>query len=359
MDRTKVNSAPKSLSLHIKFIWATVSIVIFVVVVELALRLAEINLYYKNQFFPVNRDIDFPEVYEKDTELFWRFRKGFVTQSKMFSYLNYRINAHGVRGPEIIELKQGYRIIALGNSCTFGWGVYYADTWVYRLQETLKRELRRGDIEVINAGVPGYSSHQGKIYFSEELLSLSPDMVLVMFGWNDHWKAGRGISDARQRMPHWLIIEVQNLFSKLKLYQLLRKIVLSSTEKERLVALDDMSGERRVSGQEFYDNLKSIVRLARENKIQPILLVPPIASLENYPQVPRTNLHHLHQQYQRQIIRVAQLEQVPIVNLQEAFDRYCDLYDAPGEDFIHFNIKGHAVVAEAIANQVVPLLRQQ
>lgn len=356
MAQAQTKTAAKSSPFYVKLIGAVVSLLIFVVVVELALRVVEVDLYYKNQFFPVNRDIDFPEVYKKDPKLFWRFRKNMVTESKMFSYLNYRINSHGLRGPEIRQRKTGYRIIALGNSCTFGWGMPYQITWVFRLQQMLNQQVPSGNVEVINAGVPGYSSYQGKIFFAEELLSLNPDMVLIMFGWNDHWKAGHGITDARQQMPHRLILAAQNLFSKLKLYQLLRKMVLSSTEKERLVALDDMSGERRVSQQEFYGNLKSIVRLARGNEIEPVLLIPPIASLENYPQVPRTNLHYLHRYYQQQVIRVAEYERVPVVNLQAAFDQYHDLFDAPREDPIHFNIKGHAVVTAAIADQVALLL---
>ena len=356
MSYSKTKAAGKSSPFYVKLIGAVVSLMIFVIVAELALRVVEVNLYYKNQFFPINRDIDFPEVYEKDPKLFWRFRRDFVTESKMFSKLSYHINSRGIRGPEISEQKKGPRIIALGNSCTFGWGIPYEITWVYRLQEMLNRQVPSSDVELINAGVPGYSSYQGKIFFAEELLSLNPDMVLIMFGWNDHWKAGHGITDARQQMPHRLILATQNLFSKLKLYQLLRKIVLSSTEKERLVALDDLSGARRVSKEEFYENLKSIVRLARDNKIEPVLLVPPIASLENYFGVPKTNLHLLHSLYQRQITRVAELEQVRLVDLQAAFDQYHDLFDAPREDPIHFNIKGHTVAAAAVAEVVTPLI---
>jgi lysophospholipase L1-like esterase len=356
MARSQAKTAAKSSPLYFKFMGAVVSLIIFIVVVELALRIVDVNLYYKNQFFPINRDINFPDIYEKDSKLFWRFRRNFVTESKMFSNLRYHINSRGMRGPEISSAKRGYRIIALGNSCTFGWGVSYEASWVYHLQEILKQELQTNDIEIINGGVPGYSSHQGKIFFAEELLSLNPDMVLVMFGWNDHWKAGHGITDAQQQMPHRLILAIQNLFSKMKLYQLLRKIVLSSTEKERLVALDDLSGARRVSEEEFYKNLKSIVRLARDNKIEPVLLIPPIASLENYYGVSKTNLHLLHSLYQKQIIRLAESEQVVVVDLQAALDQYNDLFEKPRADPIHFNVKGQAIAAAAIADQVAPLL---
>jgi lysophospholipase L1-like esterase len=356
MARSQKKTPAKSSPLYVKLVGAVVSLFVFVVVAELALRIVEADLYYKNQFFPINRDIDLPDVYEKDSKLFWRFRRDFVTESKMFHYLSYRINSDGMRGPEIKQQKTGYRIIALGNSCTFGWGMPYENTWVFQLQQMLNQRVPNSNVEVINAGVPGYSSHQGKIFFAEELLGLRPDMVLIMFGWNDHWKAGQGITDARQQTPHWLILATQNLFSRLKLYQILRKTVLSLTEKKKPIALDDVLGPRRVSMQEFYENLKSIFRLARNNKIVPVLLIPPIASRENYPQVPGTNLHQLHWYYQQQAMRVAEHERVPIVNLQAVFDQYHDLYDTPRVDMIHFNIKGHTVAATAIADRIIPFL---
>ncbi len=359
MSTQHFRTARQVLPWRTKLLISTLSIVLFVVAGEIILRWVDFDLYYKNQFFPVNRDIDFPSVYLRDPKLFWRFRKDITTESKLFSYLNYRINSDGMRGAEIQKPKQGYRIIALGNSCTFGWGVPDEETWVYRLQEELQKEFSPEKIEVINAGVPGYSSYQGKIYFEEELVQYQPDMVLIMFGWNDHWKAGHGISDAEQRVPSKLILWFQNFFSRLKLYQLLRKVILRSTEEELLVALDDVSGKRRVSQDEFFRNLKEIVRTARARHIQPVLISPPIAPALKDSRVFRNNLFLLHRQYQQQIARVAELEQVPFIDLQAVFEQFANLFDAPREDPIHFNIAGHKVAAMAIAEEVAPLIAAQ
>ncbi len=52
------------------------------------LRLLDLDLYSKSKAFPLNRDIDFPEIYQKDADLFWRFRPDFDTKSEQFSYLS-------------------------------------------------------------------------------------------------------------------------------------------------------------------------------------------------------------------------------------------------------------------------------
>jgi lysophospholipase L1-like esterase len=336
---------------------AVLSVVLFLGVTELVLRILDTDLYYKNQFFPVNRDIDFPEVYKKDPRLFWRFRENMTTRSRQFSYLDYQINSHGMRGPKFSDTKSGYRILALGNSCTFGWGVPYESTFAYRLQQMLTQRDPKQNFEVLNAGVPGYSSYQGKIYF-RELLALKPDMVLIMFGWNDHAPAGKGIIDSQEKMPGTLILDAQNLFSSMKIYQLMRKAILSCTEKREFVPLDQPTGLRRVPRDQFFQNLTDIIRTARANNIKPVLVIPPIAALKIYFKETASSMHTMHGAYQDEIKRVGQYEQTPVVDLQAAFDQDTGLFDDAYADCTHFNAKGHEVAAATIADTVETLLKK-
>ena len=184
-------TARASRSLYARIIGAILSVALFVLIAELVLSAAGLDLHYQDPSFAIHPDMSFPHVFKRDSKLLWCFRPGTTIKSQLHPGLEYRINPSGRRGPETLKSKQGYRIVTLGNSCTFGWGVRYEDSWGYRLERILNRELPDTSFEVINAGIPGYSSHQGKTYFAEELLGLAPDMVLIMFAWNDHSRSGR------------------------------------------------------------------------------------------------------------------------------------------------------------------------
>ncbi len=348
-DNNRIDPIP----IYVKLLASFISLFIFLFATELALRAMDNDLYYKNQFFPVNRDIDFTEVYKKDCDLFWRFRENKHISSSRFSYIDYKINSSGLRGPDIKEDKPELRILALGNSCTFGWGVPYQQTWVASLHSLI--ENKTGMVsEVICAGVPGYSSHQGKIFFKNELLELDPDIVLIMFGWNDQWSAGQGITDDRQETAANWIICVHNMLSPFKTYQAIRKIVLRICDEEKKIEISDVSPTCRVGLDQFYMNLRSIIKIAKKNEIIPILMVPPVASLGIYIDAEISTLHAKHEKYQNEIRRLGQKENVPIVNLQEVFDNYNNLFDDAYGDPVHFNARGHMVTANEINNLLFP-----
>ncbi len=343
--------------LYMKIIFSLFILIIFVGSIETVLFFANIDLYEKNQFFPINRDIDFPEVYEKYPDLFWRFRTNQIIDSKSFSDIIYHINDDGLRGKELTK-KKGLRILALGNSCTFGWGVADNYIWTTVLEKKLQSTFPEKKIDIINGGVPGYSSFQGMNYFKQELIEkVKPDIVLVMFGWNDQWTAGKNITDAEQQMPNFIILVLQNFFSKMKFYQLFRKIILSTTETKEVVALDKQSGKRRVSIKEFKNNLRAISRTAKEHSITTILMVPPVASVENYFKGQVSKFHNQHLRYQEQVINSAKYEDIQFINHQPHFDLYNDLFDNPNDDPIHFNIKGQTVFSESIEEVLIPLIQ--
>ena len=93
-------------------------------------------------------------------------------------------NADGFVGPRIpLERTPGaLRIAVVGDSCT-EWG---DPPYSVLLQQQLEQRWDR-PVEVLNAGVTGYTSYQGLRRLSDQVLAYRPDVVLVYFGWNDHW----------------------------------------------------------------------------------------------------------------------------------------------------------------------------
>ena len=56
----------ESISWPRKFLYGLLILLIFLLLLELALRLASVETHFQNRFFLVNRALDYPEVFLKD-----------------------------------------------------------------------------------------------------------------------------------------------------------------------------------------------------------------------------------------------------------------------------------------------------
>ena len=75
------------------------------------------------------------------------------------------------------------RIMMLGDSLTFGWGVPGERTWSKRLEEKLRAAGR--DVEVINTGVGNYNTEMQVAYFLERGARFRPHYVVLNYFIND------------------------------------------------------------------------------------------------------------------------------------------------------------------------------
>ncbi len=96
-------------------------------------------------------------------------------------------NALGFRGPEISKDKPAgtFRIVALGDSVTLGWGVDDEVTLCRVVERRLNARADGRRYEVINTGHNSYDSTQEVALLEREALALSPDLVLLTFVTND------------------------------------------------------------------------------------------------------------------------------------------------------------------------------
>ncbi len=98
-----------------------------------------------------------------------------------------RHNALGLRGEEIARVapRGTYRIVCMGGSTTYSTPVEDpADAYPARLEQALHQAGYRG-VEVVNAGVPGYSSLETLVFLELSMLDLGPDLILVSHAAND------------------------------------------------------------------------------------------------------------------------------------------------------------------------------
>ena len=150
-----------------------------VVLIEIAAR-----IYFKRHFdipfrsrmigeYPYNSFIEIVPA-----PLHYRFVKGF--RSEMVN-----INRFGCRGPEPAPTGQKKRLLLIGESNFFGVKLRHeSEVWDARLSALLRR-FGHHNWEIINAGNPGYSSSQHRLYWASEIAAVKPDIVLFCIGFND------------------------------------------------------------------------------------------------------------------------------------------------------------------------------
>ncbi|MCB9872108.1 MAG: SGNH/GDSL hydrolase family protein [Planctomycetes bacterium] len=99
-------------------------------------------------------------------------------------------NAHDRRGFRgegfpLVKPPGERRVVCLGGSTTYGWGVRGDHRMSFPALLGQKLAAARPPIRVINAGTPGWTSLEVLIDFETRILDLAPDVVLVYLGIND------------------------------------------------------------------------------------------------------------------------------------------------------------------------------
>jgi len=134
----------------------------------------------------------FEDVILNDPDLFWRLAPGKQLHEDHPQIFGLISNMDGLREDHEIPLAKPtgeIRILFLGDSCTFGFGVRHNQTFVDLVEHYFRNQFPDVPVECINAGVPGYTFAQGWRYFEKYGIHYQPDLVISSFGWNDskHW----------------------------------------------------------------------------------------------------------------------------------------------------------------------------
>lgn len=123
-------------------------------------------------------------VKDPDRRMPYRFKP---SSSGEFFDSRIEINSLGFRDREFdFEKGDSFRIVALGESTTMGLTLRKDDRpWPKVLEELIQNELHlQRPVEVINAGVAGYSLRESLIHLKKDVLPLKPDMIISYHGYN-------------------------------------------------------------------------------------------------------------------------------------------------------------------------------
>jgi len=189
----------------------------------------------------------------------------------------------------IQKLKDGSRltIAALGDSLTYGWMVRAG--FVDILKDMLRDKYPQADFKIIKRGVPGDTAQGGVFRIKRDIISTTPDLVMVQFGLND---ALSGYSPA-----------------------------------------------------EFYNNMKRIISILKEETDSEILLM-------TSPLIYDEEMMRLARPYYDRICQISEEIPLPVALVDKYWEKKIangiDHYELVQSDMAHPTEAGHRLMAEAV-----------
>ena len=237
-------------------------------------------------------------------------------------------NPDGLRAAGQSRTKEGSttRILTLGCSTTFGWGVGDTETYPAQLARRFADAGADG-IEVVNGEQPGYTTFQGRWLWEETLQHYQPDVVLIGYVVQDARKAA--YSDKSQAVLQGDSRFLKdNVLYKSRVYLAIRSVLGDFQVKAKERPQNGKGGVYRVPPVDYVDNLRSLVGSAQAIGATPVLFGFPLE---------RGGYTEEH----RKILKAASAElNIPLLELQPRMER------ASREEQLYFeNDRGHANAA--------------
>lgn len=177
-----------------------VSVVVALLVAELFLRAFDpIGISYYAEMARYAKDR------VPDPVLLYRHPR---STTRRYQGVEVRYNEAGLRDDPISPKADGeWRVLVLGDSIAFGWGVEQEKTFSSVLQRLLAEELHR-PVRVINTGVCSYNTVMELAWLREHGYALQPDLILLVYVTNDVapsaqiWSSADGGSDQGPPLTH-------------------------------------------------------------------------------------------------------------------------------------------------------------
>jgi lysophospholipase L1-like esterase len=369
-----MTSAPDRLPLSVskKLVFAGVTFLLLLAVAEVVVRLTGAAETCRSSYK------DSP-LWSCDPILSFKLKEGLAPAGKPLNRAGFRTHEFGPKRPGT------YRIIALGDSCTFGMIVnkffeYIEKPYPQRLEEIAAERVGAGRIEVLNAGVPGANSYYGVMLLRSKLRGLSPDLITVRYGWNDHLMSRGGQNGSAYREPEdALILHVQDLLLRTALYPFVWRLALEVQGLRHPYTKPtaaDIPKEWKpdVPLERYKRNLRRIAELGWAQGAEVWFLTSPTAFVtdENrgqYDKFPNTmaaralihfsaipsfeRLIKIHDSYNAATREVAGELGVPVVDMDALYRQHAAAHLFGSTDVPHPTQEGHNLEAEALYARLV------
>lgn len=287
-----------------------------------------------------------------DPVLFW-WSRPHVTGT-VWSTPGVRTNSLGLRGPEIGSARAN--VLVVGDSVVWGSLVEEHERFTDVAAAICSRD--GFDLQIINAGMVGFSSHQVCQYLrTRGLRQFSPRVVVVCVGVNDAWRAAA--SDRTEAaVSSTPAARLRRLARHSSLFLFLERYLTEGAlwlrtgrNPDGLSFLYPSHAEGattlRAAPHETEENFRTIGRLAQHAGARVVVMVQVTRAEYPSPWDP-----HAFSEARRRVRALASEQGWPVIELSRLAD-----YAWPGSegylrDFCHLSPKGHEVVGKLLVEML-------
>lgn len=244
---------PKNVKINRRSILINLSLLLFSTLFALLLSEAALRLF---GFEPLYVSPERDRYWKYDELLGWAHQPG---QEGIFETPQFRtdvrINERGLRDRSHSYDRQDatQRILVLGDSFAWGYGVEESE----RFSQLLEKSL---DVEVINAGVSGYSTDQELLWYENEGIKYETDLVILIVTGND-------VGDNDRQLVNNIYYKPKFVLQDGKLVAVGYPVPKTSSQGRLVYSLSQRSALAYFLAQRYFD-LRSLYAKMRSNSEQ-------------------------------------------------------------------------------------------
>ncbi len=257
-------------------------------------------------------------------------------------------NCWGTRSPALaLDDTTSIRIVVLGDSYAFGWCVPEEIAFPRRLEVLLREAFPGTAIDVINAGIPGYSVYQQHALLERIMQDAHVDIVISTFS-----LASDVVDEVRIRRyapDNLLDYHTATLNPRTSLAYLIRQSRLLRWLSDCTAPFQFHLANIRPKGIRLAgDSVSDVITTCQREDARVLLVIMPRRSEVAGGSIPCQLAHLMTWQARRRVHSVAGVRGVPVLDTTRAL---CEAQAAEpvylaGD--VHWNALGHQVVAETI-----------
>lgn len=199
-----------------------------------------------------NPNLDLPDYFVAHDRLFWSLRADLNRPTTIWGDVSNSLGFRNEKDPE--RPKTRTRVLCMGDSVTYGYGVPHWEAWPGQLEKMT-------GWEALNASCPGYTSYQGAILHELRAEDLEAEALVLQYGPNDnsYW--------ASHQDGQWFAVSDRDRSAQMSYGRidsaLLRWLVsLRMSTPQNASHLPERDIIPRVSVDEYAANLRSLARKA-------------------------------------------------------------------------------------------------